>query len=63
MNLGGWCHIALENGEIHVVPIDDLRWHDAECWCKPVRDIEHPNVVVHNAMDQRERHERGEPLQ
>jgi len=44
----------------HVYPIDDLREHvvdlaEGECWCKPAVD-EH-GIVIHNALDQRERYE------
>lgn len=41
---------------IHVYPLNDLREHELEgvdCWCNP--RIEDDWVVVHNAMDQRER--------
>jgi len=45
----------------HVIPIGDLREHDASesCWCKPQSDEEEPNVIVHNALDERELHEQG----
>lgn len=46
----------------HVYPIADLREHVTDgtaCWCKPRVDEIRENgcVVVHNAMDQRERSE------
>jgi hypothetical protein len=46
----------------HVYPLNDLREHvtgGTECWCKPHIDEIRENgcIVVHNAMDQRERSE------
>ena len=40
--------------DVHVVPINDLREHDADgtCWCKPERDED--GVWRHNSMDGRE---------
>jgi hypothetical protein len=48
--------------ECHVVPIGDLREHDAlrTCWCLPVEDDETPGLWIHNALDQREKYESGE---
>ncbi len=48
----------------HVYPMNDLREHDTElerrtCWCNPEYDEEF-DVVIHNAMDQREKYETGE---
>lgn len=43
-----------------VAPINDLRPHEigkVECWCNPYMD---GDVLVHNAMDEREIYERGE---
>jgi hypothetical protein len=44
---------------LHVIPMGDLREHEATaaCWCVPVED---DGVVVHNALDGREAYERGE---
>jgi len=42
-----------------VYPLDDLRGHipdAAACWCKPFMD---DGILVHNAMDEREKYERG----
>jgi len=41
----------------HVYPVNDLREHDMtrDCWCRP--RIEDDYIVVHNALDQRERSE------
>lgn len=45
----------------HVVPIGDLKEHETteSCWCNPVPDDEEPNVIVHNALDDRESYEDG----
>ena len=42
--------------ETHVMPINDLREHVdlPNCWCRPKRDEEEPNLIVHNSMDRRE---------
>ena len=41
----------------HVVPMDDLRDHDAEnCWCFPAVE---DDVIVHNSADGRESFETG----
>lgn len=58
-----WRCKPTDSGDVHVVPENDLKPHDLSmrCWCRPVRDMVE-DVVVHNAMDQRERYERGEIL-
>ena len=52
---------------VHVLPVNDLRAHDetATCWCEPNvldegdDDAGNPaRVIVHAALDGRERHER-----
>lgn len=54
-----------DNPEVHVSPIGDLKEHKDEpgdgttCWCKPKRDAEHHDVIVHNSMDGREAYENG----
>jgi nicotinamide mononucleotide adenylyltransferase len=52
-------------GQVHVVPEQDLREHDAipRCWCRPMQNIEHPPIWVHNALDGRESYEQGRALQ
>lgn len=38
----------------YVIPVDDLREHDAEsdeCWCRPWWD---GDILVHNSADHRE---------
>ena len=47
---------------IHVVPVNDLREHEAEvtCWCRPTEDDETPGLFVHHNMDGREQFETGE---
>lgn len=59
---GQW-GIAMNSGKGHIIPIEDLRDHDlkADCWCRPVPDIEDP-LFTHNALDGREAYERGERL-
>jgi hypothetical protein len=46
---------------IHVVPMHDLREHNAsaDCWCKPTQDDDWLNVWVHHSMDKREEYEQG----
>lgn len=48
----------------HVYPVGDLREHQTdgrECWCRPTAQDEYDGtVVVHNAMDRREKYETGE---
>lgn len=44
-------------GDLHVVPLDDLRDHDLSetCWCHPVEIFEgYVPIWVHNSMDGRE---------
>ena len=45
----------------HVLPINDLREHEASktCWCKPTQDDEEPLVWIHHSMDGREEYENG----
>lgn len=54
----------LLGGDVHVVPVGDLREHDCteECWCKPDEDNEVAGVFVHHALDGREKFETGERL-
>jgi hypothetical protein len=48
----------------HVYPLNDLRDHDLEgtdCWCHPeIDDSADELLVIHNALDQREKYETGE---
>jgi hypothetical protein len=50
----------------HVYPVNDLRDHVTEgaankCWCHPEFDeVEGELIVIHNALDQREKYETGE---
>ena len=45
-------------GDIHVMPVDDLREHvdSRDCWCRPTYD---DGVWVHHSMDLREEYEEG----
>ena len=59
MNGSKWMH---NDARIHVVPINDLREHEAsvDCWCKPTEDDEGwPDIWVHHSMDEREEYENG----
>ena len=48
---------------IHVVPLNDLREHEAskDCWCKPTEDAV-DDVWVHHSMDKREEYKEGRNL-
>lgn len=58
--MSAWlCRSAFAGNPAHVIPVDDLKEHDADsetCWCRPFWDGE---VLVHNAMDRREEYEQG----
>jgi hypothetical protein len=43
----------------HVVPVEDMRphRHSINCWCRPIHDQIDGAVIVHNAMDEREKAE------
>ena len=43
----------------HIIPVDDLREHEAtpECWCCPSE--EEDGIFVHHALDNREAYETG----
>lgn len=52
--------------EMHVIPLRDLKEHEAtdECWCKPDIILE-PELLpryVHNSLDKRELKEKGNKL-
>jgi hypothetical protein len=53
-----WESSCDEQGERHVIPLDDLKPHvyTIDCWCKPYLD---DAIIVHNSMDRREEYERG----
>jgi hypothetical protein len=50
------------DGNLHVTPEGDLREHvlSLSCWCRPTPCEEDSQLIVHHAMDQRERYETGE---
>ena len=56
-----WVALAATDRELACVyPVADLREHQtfgSKCWCQPIIN---DGVVIHNAMDQREKYERGE---
>lgn len=45
---------------VHVYPLDDLISHlwSKHCPCGPRRDQQEPSMMIHNALDGRERYER-----
>ena len=49
-------HVVMKQ---HIYPVEDIRPHNTksdECWCNPcVED----DLVIHNAMDERESYEQG----
>jgi hypothetical protein len=51
----------VDNQDIHVAPVADLRKHltSRDCWCKPVIDEEYFAIVIHKSMDEREAYETG----
>lgn len=52
------------NRPTHVYPTDDLREHNTEtdiCWCDPeIEYVEGGTIIIHAALDEREKFERGE---
>ena len=50
--------------DIHVIPLNDLREHEAsnECWCNPQDSVSEPGIWVHSALDGRELYETGQKL-
>lgn len=50
------------SGDVHVMPIDDLRDHEEKrtCWCQPVvtQEPDEEALVVHTSADGRELVER-----
>jgi hypothetical protein len=45
----------------HFIPMNDLKRHklSKDCWCRPERDSNYPDVWVHNSADGREKYEAG----
>jgi hypothetical protein len=60
-----WITTKVGRSDFHIIPLDDLREHDEckSCWCNPTLDTDCAEVVIHNAMDQRESYEEGRALQ
>jgi hypothetical protein len=54
----GWMVIS-DRETRHVMPVMDLKAHEesASCWCRPVVEEGVPTVIVHHALDGRERSE------
>ena len=65
MNFGLWENYVTDNGDCHVMPVDDLKPHclDTDCWCRP-EELESEGCIIfsHSAMDDRESYERGRKL-
>ena len=53
----GWGVFALDNGEIHVVPVGEDHLYE-NCPCQPWEN--EVGTIVHNSFDGREAYERGE---
>lgn len=51
-----------EQAICHIIPLGDFKEHEPSCacWCHPRSHNEYPEVILHNAMDQRDKLERGE---
>lgn len=51
-----------EEALCHIIPLGDFKEHQLSCgcWCHPRAHEEYPDVMLHNAMDQRDKLERGE---
>lgn len=59
ITLFGWA-VSHNASEHHVLPLGDTYPHKpVDCWCQPTQDPDEPRLWVHNAHDQRERHEMG----
>jgi hypothetical protein len=60
----GWKVVAVEFGDVHVVPLGEDHELTAQCWCGPTFKDEHYGLVqderltlgawVHHARDRRE---------
>jgi hypothetical protein len=46
----------------HIIPLWDFKEHELSCgcWCHPKAHEDYPEIMMHNAMDQRDKLERGE---
>lgn len=55
-----WLTIKLDNGVVHVVPLEDTWEHvfHEDCWCHPQEDPEDLHMV-HTSADGREKYEDG----
>jgi hypothetical protein len=54
-----WSVIEGTDQKRHVIPNEDLRPHNRHtgCWCGPTPDDMDEGVIVHHAMDWREKNE------
>lgn len=48
--------------DIHIIPLNDFIEHisSKDCWCNPKALEYDDKVIVHNAMDQRDKYETGQ---
>lgn len=55
-----WAVFEEDNGETHVIPLNDTKEHDhcIHCACSPFID-EEENEIIHNSYDGREAFEEG----
>lgn len=51
-----------EEALCYIIPLGDFKEYEltCACWCRPKPHEDHPDVMMHNPMDQRDRLERGE---
>jgi hypothetical protein len=54
----------MDSNLVHVIPLGDLREHDAsvKCFCHPTPDDDDERVILHHSLDGREAFESGERL-
>lgn len=57
-SIGNHMSWIVQDNPNEVTPIDDLKPHKAgaDCWCNPIVD---DDIIIHNAMDKREKYEDG----
>ncbi|MEV0069364.1 MULTISPECIES: hypothetical protein [unclassified Amycolatopsis] len=57
-----WANVWADDGGLHLVPIEDVVWHDFcdDCLCGPKSELHHAKAdgsdiwyVIHQAMDER----------
>ncbi|MET7992841.1 hypothetical protein ABZU76_18310 [Amycolatopsis sp. NPDC005232] len=57
-----WANVWIDGGDLHLVPIEDVVWHDFsnDCLCGPKIELHHSQAngsdvwyVIHHALDER----------